>query len=655
MKLFNLVALLVVLTINNVAAQGSQLNPEVADKWLVKIGDEEISAADFWYVFTKNAKEGEIVTQDSLNSYRKLYDKFLLRVQEAKSLGYDTTAKFVKEFNGYKDQLAESYLKDKSVTKKLVQEAYERSQFDVEASHILIGVGYHELPSDTTAAYKTALKVKKEADAGKDFAKLAKKYSTDPSAKDNDGYLGFFSVFKMVYPFETAAYTTPVGSVSNIFRTRFGYHIVKVHSKRKAIGEINVAHIMTRGTKDLPAAKLKAAEENINEIYEKILNGESFDILARKFSEDLNTARKGGELGWFGPNKYVPVFENAAFALDSNGAISKPIKTPYGWHIIKRLDRKELASFEEMQTSLKAKVARSDRAELSEKAVIAKIKNEYDFKEFRNGIDKFYKYCDTTLITGKWEAPADKKLKTKMFSFAGKTYTQKDFADYLTKTLVAKRGGDYRRLVTYSYDSWMVELLKNHEKSQLESKYPEYTRLLKEYKEGIILFDLTSEKVWNKSVIDTAGLRAFYETKKNEWMWDERMDGVVYKCVDKATVKKVRKYLKKGKDDVFILENINVESKLNVRVEAGVYQANDRPELKGKTFKKGISKWFESNETFYVLKVNSVLKPTPKSLNEVRGVVTAQYQDYLMATWIAELSAKYKIKYNEKVFKQLIK
>lgn len=637
------------------AQNAKQFNPDVSGKWLAVIKGDSVYADEFWYNFTKNAKPNEEINRDSLDRYRTLFTNFLLRVQQAKDLGMDTTEKFLKEFEGYKNQLAESYLKDDKVTDKLVKEAYERSQFDIEASHILIGTNYHALPSDTMAAYKTALKVKKLAEQGKDFKELAKKYSTDPSAQENEGYLGYFGVFRMVYPFESAAYNTKVGELSDVFRTNFGYHIVKVHNKRKAVGEIKVAHIMTVVRPDMSDKKKQDAEDNINEIYEKLKKGESFRILARKFSEDLNTASKGGELPWFGPSKFVPEFENAAFALDSNGAFSKPIKTIYGWHIIKRIDRKEIDSFEKMEAGLKGQVARSDRAELSEDAVIKKIKEAYDFKEWRSGIDGFYKYCDTTIITGKWTAPADKKLKAKMFKFNDQVYTQKDFADYLSSKLVTKRGGDYRRLVNYTYESWMEELLKDFEKSQLENKYPDYKRLLKEYKEGIILFDLTSEKVWNKSVKDTAGLKAFYEANKTNWKWDERMEGVVYKCIDEATAKKVRKYLKKGKDDVFILEEINQDSKLNVRVEAGVYQKKDRPELAPFNFDKKVSKVEKVNESWVVIKVNKVIPAGPKELSAIRGMVTAKYQDYLMEEWLKELKNTYEVQYNEKVYKQLIR
>lgn len=635
-----------------VSAQSKKINPQLEDEWLIAINGDTITAGDFWYAFVKNADEEKPINLDSLKKYKKLYDKFLLKVTEAKSLGYDTTPKFLKEFKGYKNQLAESYLKDKSVTDKLIQEAFDRSRIDVEASHILVKVPYDAMPEDTLKAFEKALSIMNKANNGVDFSLLAKKYSDDNGGK-NGGYLGYFSVLRMVYPFENMAYNTKPGEISKPFRSRFGYHIIKVHSNRKAVGEVKVAHIMTIAKEGMDPKKLVDAEKNIREIYEMVKEGKNFAELARKFSEDLNTSNRGGELPWFGPNKFLPEFENAAFSLANNGDVSEPVKTPYGWHIIKRIDRKELASYDDMKNELRNKVSRSDRAALSKTVVINRIKKEYEFTEYRSGIDNFYTFCDTTLITAKWKAPADKELTDKMFDFAGVTYTQKEFAEYLTQTLVPKKGGSYQRIVQYSYENWMTDIIESHEKSLLTTKYPDYGRLLREYKDGIILFDLTSEKVWNKSVVDTAGLRAFHNDIKDQWQWNERMDGVVYKCIDEATAVAVRKLLKKGRGDDVILENINVESKLNVRVEAGVYEAKSRPELNGLKFKKGVSKVLNQNGNFIVLKVDKVLPVESKPLSEVKGMVTAKYQDYLMDVWLKELREKYEIVYNDDVFKQL--
>jgi peptidyl-prolyl cis-trans isomerase SurA len=310
-KLFFLSATIFGLFVN---AQTNKINPELENKWLVAVSGDTITAGDFWYAFVKNADEKKPINIDSLNKYKELYDKFLLKVSEAKSLGYDTTKKFLKEYKGYKDQLAQSYLKDKSVTENLVKEAFDRSRVDIEASHILLKVPYDAMPEDTLKAYKKAEDIIKKVKNGEDFATLADKYSEDNGVK-NGGYLGFFSVLKMVYPFENAAYKTNPGEISSPFRSRFGYHILKVHSSRKAVGEIKVAHIMTIAREGMDAKKLKDAEKNINEIYQMLKDGKEFRELARKFSEDLKTSNKGGELPWFGPRKFLPEFENVAFGL----------------------------------------------------------------------------------------------------------------------------------------------------------------------------------------------------------------------------------------------------------------------------------------------------------------------------------------------------
>lgn len=634
-----------------------KLNEDIASKWLVAVEGDTITAGDFWYVFNKNNFKKEVPTDSSLTEYRSLFTKFLLKVKDAEAAGLDTTDKFKKEFDGYKNQLTESYLKDRSVSDQLVKEGYDRMHTDIEASHILIELNYHALPDDTMSAYKTALKVKKLAEKGQDFGALAVKYSKDPSAVSNKGYLGFFTAFKMVYPFENAAYNTEVNGISEIVRTRFGYHILKVHSKRKAVGEIKVAHIMTLVKEEMSEDEKKDAKTRIDEIYKKLQAGEPFEALAQQFSEDRQSQSKGGELPWFGTGKYVPPFENASFSLKENGDYSEPVQTIYGWHIIKRLERKDIAPFEEMEATLKNKVSRSDRAELSETTMLSKIKAEYDFKENRKGIDNFYQYCDTTLLTGKWEKPVSKKLETVMFSFAGKKYTQNDFADYLVSKLVPKRNGNYKRIVHYSYGEWMKQLLTEYEKSQLERKDPEYSRLLKEYRDGIILFELTDQKVWSKALSDTVGLQAFYKARvdtANEWKWDTRMVGTIYKCKDEETAKLVRKFLKKKKDDVYILENINKESKLNVRVEQGKYQRKERYELDPFKFKKGVSKVEEVDGSYIVLKIDEVMPVQNKELKEVKGLATAQYQEYLLEQWLEELAAKYKVVFNEEVYNQLL-
>ena len=215
---------------------------------LIKIGNQQITSAEFLQMYNKKSsfQDTSKTKEESMKEYLDLYTKFRLIVKEAESLGIDTTKKFKDELAGYRNQLAESYLTDKGVSEELVKEAYERMKYDVHASHILILSRPDDMPEDTLKAFKKALELMNRAKAGEDFAKLAKENSEDPSAKQNGGDLGFFSALRMVYPFESAAYNTPVNEISKPVRTKFGYHVIKVHAKRPSVGEVKVAHIMVR-------------------------------------------------------------------------------------------------------------------------------------------------------------------------------------------------------------------------------------------------------------------------------------------------------------------------------------------------------------------------------------------------------------------------
>ena len=349
-------------------------------------------------------------------------------------------------------------------------------------------------------------------------------------------------------------------------------------------------------------------------------------------------------------------FEKAAFGLSENGQYSKPVLTQYGWHIIKRLDKKPVKTFEEMKNELKTKVARSDRADKSRTVVLARIKKEYGFQEKANNLAYFYELCDSAeLIEGKWKIPAKAKLKKLMFKFAGRKYIQSEFADYIVEKMVPRKGGDHKPLINYMYEQWVEEILTEYEKSKLGEKYPDYNRLLKEYRDGIILFERTEAMVWTKAVKDTAGLRAYHSAHDTTWMWQDRMVGTVYICSDSAVAVATKKLLDAGKGDVVILEQLNKKSVLKVRVEEGVYEVNGRPEVAAVEVKEGISEIKKVGEVYVVLKVKEILPAAPKALEDIKGLVTAAYQDYLMETWLKDLAAKYNVVYNEAVFEQLIK
>ncbi|MDA8535535.1 peptidylprolyl isomerase [Flavobacteriales bacterium] len=344
---------------------------------VLTVADENITLEEFKNVFNKN-NHNEEISADYLNEYMELFVKFKLKVKEAQDLGLDTISSFVTELDGYRKQLAKPYLKNEKFDENMLTEAYERMNFDVNASHILIAVDEKATSQEVELANEKALSIRTEILVGTiSFKDAAKKNSDDKSAISNGGDLGYFTAFMMVYDFETAAYSTKIGEISMPVRTKYGYHLVKVNDKRKAVGQVKVAHIMFKTGQGADEKKLAEAKEKINKVLKLLNQGEEFADVAERFSEDRSTAVKGGSLPVFGVGKMVPEFENNAFSLKNIGDISVPFKTEYGWHIITLLEKQEMPLFDDVKGDLKRKIERDSRGELSKKALFKKLHSRY--------------------------------------------------------------------------------------------------------------------------------------------------------------------------------------------------------------------------------------------------------------------------------------
>jgi peptidyl-prolyl cis-trans isomerase SurA len=626
------------------------------DPVLLTVDGQDVTLSEFEAVYKKNNRD-EVVDQNDLKDYLQLYINFRLKVREAEKLGMDTVRKFIQELNGYQKQLAKPYLTDKEVTEKLVMEAYERSLKDIRASHILLKIGPDALPKDTLKVYNKILDIRKQAMKG-DFAALAKKYSEDPSAKDNGGDLGWFSTLRMVYPFETAAFNTEVNKISQPVRTRFGYHIIKVVDQRDALGEMRAAHIMVKTGPEAPQEQIEEAKTKIMEVKELLDKGQNFEDLAKKYSEDRGSANKGGALPIFGTGRMVPEFEAAAFALKEDGDYSDPVLTEYGWHVIKRLERMPVASFEDAEKNLRSKVAKDSRSQMSRTVVLNRVKKENGFKENRKNLDAVLAVLDTTLIEGQWDAAKGENLTGMVFSIGDKKYTQADFCNYIGTHQTRRRKEDLAVIMNGMFNKYVEESLIAFEEAQLPEKYPEYKALLKEYRDGILLFDLTDKKVWSKAVKDTAGLKAFHEENRDKFMWGKRLDAEIYYCQKDSIIEPLAKALKKKakkgsptKDE--LLKEFNANSALNLRIESDKYEENEEEILEKVKWEKGIQGPFKNGDNQVYVLVNEVLEPQAKTLKEARGLVTAEYQNHLEKEWINELRNKYKFEANEELLKQI--
>ncbi len=638
------------------------LKAQEKDPVLLTIGGSDVKISEFNAIFNKN-KNNEKITQESINEYLDLYIKFKLKVREAEALGYDTLPKFINELKGYRTQLAQPYLTDKEVTEGLIKEAYERMKQDIRAAHILIEVKEGASPADTLEAYNKVMKLRKRVLAGEDFTKLAKENSSDPSAQKNGGDLGYFSALHMVYPFETAAYTTKIGDVSMPIKTKFGYHILTVSDKRPARGVIKTAHIMVKMDAKESDEDQKAKKQKIDEIYQKLTTeGQDFAALAKQFSDDQGSARKGGELPEFNTGKMVESYENAAYALKNDGDISQPIKTEYGWHIIKRLGLKELESYDDLYNTIKAKVSRDSRSNKSKEALINKIKIENGFVENIKERDDFYKLITKDqYLKGEWTADKAGKNNKLMFAFYAKDgdkveYTQTDFANYLEKASPkGKTDANMVLEINNIYEGLVEKTAIEFTDSRLSKTNEEFRLLMKEYRDGILLFDLTDEKVWSKAVKDSAGLHGFYEQHKTKYMYDQRVKATLYVCDNADIAAKVQKILKKkakkGYTNAQILEMINTDSQLALKIEEGKFSKGDNDDVDKATWTKGTQSSIKNDKSVTIVEVEDVLAPTPKELDQIKGLITSDYQNYLETEWVKELKAKYKVTVDKEVLK----
>ncbi|MGL4292545.1 MAG: peptidylprolyl isomerase, partial [Bacteroidales bacterium] len=348
------------------------------DPVLMKINGNEIRKSEFEYIYHKNSQQ-QMAEQKNLDEYVDLFVNFKLKVAEAQVRGIDTTRAFINELAGYRKQLAQPYLVDKSVDEHLAKEAYERLKENVEVSHILLRIEPNASEEQVAKVLQKMMGYKQRISKGYDFSKLAKEVSEDPSAQQNNGYLGYITGFMTVYPFETAAFSTPVGGISDPVRTQFGIHLVKVHNRRQDPGEVLSAHIMKSCSHD-NKAQSELARKEIEEIYSKLQKGADFAELAKNESEDKGSAINGGQLPWFGTNRMVPEFEKETFALETAGSYTRPFRSPYGWHISKLLDRRGIDSFEAKKTDILRRIARDERGSKGHDVLVARLKEQYGFR-----------------------------------------------------------------------------------------------------------------------------------------------------------------------------------------------------------------------------------------------------------------------------------
>lgn len=616
-----------------------------ADPVVMTVNGKDIKQSEFEYLYNKNNHQQ--VAPQTIDEYVDMFVVYKLKVADAEAAGLDTTAAFRDEFNGYCNELSAPYLRDSLVEQRLVQEAYDRMSRSRCVSHIMVPLGNTREQREANRARLDSIRT--AILNGADFGEMAVKYSSDRSAMRNLGSMGYITANTFPYPFEKAAYDTPMGEISEVFEDApFGFHIVKVTAERPAVGDVSARHILklTQGLTPEEAAVKKA---QIDSIAVLLKNGADFEALARAESEDPGSARQGGNLGFFGRGVMVPQFEEAAYSLQP-GEISEPFATAYGYHIVQTLEYKPLPTLEQARKDIMASMNRDGRAKLPQKEYLEKVRSESGIALSSEVMDK----VNATIREAADNAAALQALKeddSVLASFPGADVKVSDVAKRLNAMGNADLSLSFEDMAGVCLD----EATMKYARASLLSTHTDYRNLVNEYRDGILLFEISNRKVWDRSSTDVEAQKAYFAAHRSDYTWDApRFKGYVVFATSDSVASEAKGYLASNVVSADSLahamstrfgRDVKVERVLTAKGENGIIDQIAFGGEKAQPVGKWVA-WFP-----YAYKVLE----SPEEAADVKAALTTDLQQQLEADWVKELRAKYKVKVNKKAIKKLAK
>ena len=626
----------------------------VSAQTLFSVDQYPVSKEEFLKAYNKN-NSGQKATQAAYRDYLELYIRYKLKVRAAYDAQLDTLPGQRMELQNFRSQVAESYLKDETSLDRLVKEAWQRGQKDIRLSHILIILPKNASPADTARAYEKAMTAYATLKKGRKFEEVARQFSEDPAVKNNGGNLGYITVFTLPYQLEGLAYSLAPGQFSKPYRTKGGYHIFRNDIERKSLGKIKVAQILVAFPPSATIAMKEDAHRRADSLYTVLNNGGDFAALARSFSADNLSYQQGGELPEFGVGRYDSAFESAAFALSKDGAISKPIPSEFGYHLIKRLARKPFPAImdEQATAQVKQQVMNDPRIEISRKALLDKIEQQADFRRADIPEADLWAFTDSAIVDQRLSSLRGIGFTTTLFSFSHQSYSVKEWMDYARRTRMLKPAGP--ETDKDQFDRFIERSAQDYYRNHLEDYNKDFAFQLTEFREGNLLFEIMQRKIWDKASTDSAGLRKYYDAHKDKYWWDQSADALLFTCNNARTAEDLRTRLQTH--PIGAWRQMSDSSAAAVQADSGRYELAQIPnpgkaELGAGTFTPSTTNPTDNSVSFgYIIRIYH--ERAPREFKDARGFVINDYQAYLEDQWIAELKKKYAIKVEESVFKSL--
>ncbi|SFU03108.1 peptidyl-prolyl cis-trans isomerase SurA [Algoriphagus locisalis] len=620
---------------------------------LLTLGGKSIDKDELIYLLSKGNNSEPGTPGMSREEYEENLDLFInykLKVREAEAQGLDQSEEFLREFESFRENLKAPFLIRNSLEEGELRKAYARMQEIVRASHILLQFPANASTEDSLIVLRMALKIEDEIKNGGNINELAVKYSDDPSVQANQGDLGYFTALQMIQPFEDAAFSLQPGEVSDPVLTDFGYHIINVKDRQPNPGQVRVSHILVRIDENAPNGE-DLAKRKVADIYTEIQKESTvWEDIVKNYSEDPSSSQKGGILPWFSVGSMIPEFEMAAFSLTEIGEVSPPIQTRYGYHILRLEDKKPVDSFESMEESIRSRILRDSRSTMIQSQVMAIQKSRYNFDENEENVAKLKSELSATSKNDFAQVMNEKDLaRDQLFSLQGKSYVAQDLADFMNVQeipLATKEG-----IFDAWYEKFAASVLNEAEEADLEANNKDYRMLLKEYRDGILLFSLMNEQVWQKGLMDSVAQKAYFQENIQKYQWKERVDAYIVKVLDMSQVDAARKLLQETtlSDDLISTFEKSYESSnsLAYQTEAGNLEYAEHPVL-SKADINSTYQEIEANGHLHLVILGEKTSAGPKKFEETRGLVIRDYQEYLDKSLVESLRKKYPIKINPK-------
>lgn len=627
------------------------------DLLIVEVGDTKIFLQDYEKMLVKSNGGWEAAKKTSKEEKQKFLDlviKYRLKVNEAYRRGLQHDPEVINDMQIYRNNLASVFFIDKELIAPGMRKLYERRKEEIRASHILIGLPPNPSPEDTLKAWEKATMLIKRLKEEENFANLAKLYSEDPSAKENGGDLYYFTAGNVVPQFEDACYSMKNGEISPIpVRTKYGYHIIKLSDRKPNPGQIRASHILIRFPSRTPSPEdtLKAWKD-VSALQDSLRAGKDFAEIGKKYSQDLGSSEHGGDLGYFGRRRTVRSFEEVAFSL-AVSQVSNIVRTPYGYHLIKVTDIKPIPSFEESKEELK-QLYQEYRFVEEYQNLFSSLKAEYHFKLYPDTMDSLFAYADTTKTMGNenWvQLPSPELRKKPFFSITPGVVTFDSLVTTISSLQNFRNQIATKPNVKNVVESAIEQILIQAKTQHLEDLYPEFRAQLKEYEEGVLLYKLEQQEVWNKVTMNDSILHAYYELNKEKYVWPDRVNFSEIHLFDEKAANALYDSLKAGIDFGALAARHTERPTMNKKKgEWGLRPATEN-ELTRAAFAMGVGKFSApiSYEGGYsLIKVITKEPARLKTFEEAHSEVSSQYHDMVVKQlendWVESLRKNFPVK-----------